>query len=157
MGHLVFLRAANVGGRNVFRPADLARSLEGLDVVNVGAAGTFVVWGKASPATIRREILALLPFEPALAVIPAREVLALVDSRPFDGVSFSKDMPGKAWSVRFERLEGPFALGLWRRRRGRGGFVFPGYVVEKAVGVPATTRWWETVERAAGLCRRPGD
>ncbi len=29
--------------------------------------------------------------------------------------------------------------------------VFPNPVVEKALGVPATTRWWETLERAAEL------
>jgi uncharacterized protein (DUF1697 family) len=176
MGHVVFLRAANVGGRNVFRPAELVRSLRHLDVVNVGAAGTFVVRGRASPAAIRREVRALLPFEPSLAVVPTRDVLALVEGRPFDGVEFSKDLrgwvaalcgrpkarpvlpvavpAGKDWSVRFERLEGPFALGLCRRRP--GGFVFPSQVVEKVLGVPATTRWWETLERAAELCRRPG-
>ena len=67
MGHVVFLRAANVGGRNVFKPAQLARDLAHLDVVNVGAAGTFVVRGKASAAAVRREILERLPFEPTMA------------------------------------------------------------------------------------------
>jgi uncharacterized protein (DUF1697 family) len=172
-GHVVFLRAANVGGRNVFRPAELVRSLEHLDVVNVGAAGTFVVRAKTSAASIRREILALLPFEPSLAVVPGREVAALVASRPFDGVTLSKDLrgwvavldgrpksrpklpvlvpAGKAWSVRFEKQEGRFALGLWQRRP--GGFTFPNLVVEKALGVPATTRYWETMVRVAELAR----
>ena len=53
-----------------------------------------MVRGKASAATIRREVLARLAFEPSLAVVPAREVLALVDRRPFDGVRFSKDLRG---------------------------------------------------------------
>ena len=175
IGHVVFLRAANVGGRNVFRPAQLARDLEHLDVVNVGAAGTFVVRGKASAARIRREILARLSFEPLLAVVPAREVVALVRSKPFAGVRFSKDRRGwvavldsrprhqvrlpvfvpapKGWSVRFDRVQGCFALGLWQRRP--GGFVFPSHVVEKALGVPATTRWWETIERTAELVQVP--
>ena len=169
MSHVVLLRAANVGGKNVFRPAQLAAALEHLDVVNLGAAGTFVVRGNATPASIRREILAQLPFQPEVAVLRAREVVALVRSRPFKGVRFSKDLrgwvatlgrrpkawprlplskpAGKAWSVRFDRVEGPFALGLWRRRL--GGFVFPNQVVESALGVPATTRWWETLERIA--------
>jgi len=176
MGHVVFLRAANVGGRNVFRPAQLARDLAHLHVVNVGAAGTFVVRGRASAATIRREILDRLPFEPALVVVPAREVLALVDGAPFAGVRFSKDrrgwaavldrrprlvpelpvfVPGKgAWSVRFDRVDGRFALGQWQRRS--GGFVFPSHVVEKALGGTATTRWWETIERVARLLRSAG-
>ncbi len=171
MPHVVFLRAANVGGRNVFRPAKLAADLAHLDLVNLGAAGTFVVRGNASAAAIRREILALLPFAPGIVVRPAAEVLALARSRPFDGVRFSKDQrgwvaaldgrpkarptlpievpAGKEWSLRFERVEGAFALGLCRRRAGR--VVFPNPVVEKALGVPATTRWWETLERAAEL------
>jgi len=171
MGHVVFLRAVNVGGKNVFRPAELARALAHLDVVNVGAAGTFVVRGRASASSIRREILGRLPFEPACAVVPAREIAALVRSKPFAGARLSKDlrawvavldggprlrpelpltMPaGRSWSVRFDTLSGRFALGLWQRRP--GGFVFPNQVVEKALGVPATTRWWETLERVAEL------
>jgi uncharacterized protein (DUF1697 family) len=171
VAHVVFLRAANVGGKNVFRPARLAAELAHLDVVNVGAAGTFVVRGRSSAAAIRREILERLPFALAIAVRPAREILALVRSQPFAGVEFSRDLrgwvavlaarpralpelpladpAGRAWSVRFERLEGAFALGLWRRRP--GGFRFPNQIVEGALGVPATTRWWETLERVASL------
>ena len=70
MAHVVFLRAANVGGKNVFRPAQLAASLKHLDVVNIGAAGTFVVRGKASASAIRREILAKVPFELEIVVCP---------------------------------------------------------------------------------------
>lgn len=58
---------------------------------------------------------------------------------------------GNGWSVRFDRVDGRFAIGLWRRRP--GGFVFPSHVVEKALGVPATTRWWETFERAAEVAQ----
>jgi uncharacterized protein (DUF1697 family) len=171
MGHVVFLRAVNVGGKNLLRPAALARALEHLDVVNVGAAGTFVVRGHASVARIRREILAHLPFALALAVVPAREVVALLQSKPFAGVELSKDLrawvavlherpriqselpvlvpAGTKWSVRFDRVQGPFALGLWRRRP--EGFVFPGEIVEKALGTAATTRWWETFEKVGNL------
>ena len=171
MPHVVFLRAANVGGKNVFRPAQLAAALAHLDLVNVGAAGTFVVRGKATPAAIRREILAHLPFEPEIAVRPAGEVVALVRSAPFRGLAFTKDLrgwvatlggrpktrpklpllkpAGKAWSVRFDRIEGAYALGLSQRRA--GGSLSPNQVVEAALGVPATTRWWETFERVAEL------
>ena len=161
----------NVGGKNVFRPAQLAVSLAHLDAVNVGAAGTFLVRGKAPAATIRREILARLPFTAEMSVRPVREVLDLVRSNPFAGVKFSKgtrgwvavlakptrtrpvlplSVPeGKAWSVRLDRIEGAFALGLWRRSE--KGFVFPSKVVEDTLGVRATTRWWETLERIAKL------
>ena len=94
MSHVVFLRGANVGGNNVFRPAQLAADLAHLGVVNIGAAGTFVVRGKRSAASIRREILARLGFEPSIAIRPAEEILALVHSRPFAGVKFTKEMRG---------------------------------------------------------------
>ena len=171
MAFAVFLRAANVGGKNVFRPAQLAAALAHLEVVNLGAAGTFVVRAPASAASIRREILSRLPFEPAIAVRPAREVVALVRSEPFRGIALSKDLRGWAavlcgpprsrptlplvkpagrnWSVRFDRIDGPFALGLLHRRSGAS--VFPNAVVEDALDVPATTRWWETFERLAAL------
>jgi uncharacterized protein (DUF1697 family) len=174
MAHVVFLRAANVGGKNVFRPARLAADLSHLGVVNVGAAGTFVVRGEATPAAIRREILSRLPFEPGIAVRPAREIVALVRSEPFRGVAFSKDlrgwvaalagrpkarpaMPllapaGRAWRVRLDRVVGAYALGLYHRRP--GGVSYPSVVVEDALGVSATTRWWETFERVAALLGR---
>ncbi|MCM2257701.1 MAG: DUF1697 domain-containing protein [Vicinamibacteria bacterium] len=169
MPHAVFLRAANVGGNNVFRPAQLARDLAALDVVNIGAAGTFVVRGKATATEVRRAFLERLPFEPAIAVVSARELRALVDSAPFAGVTFSKDLrgwvaalcakpkrqpqlplsvpSGPAWEMRFERLEGPFALGLWQRQP--KAVPAPHEVVEKATGVPATSRWWETIVKVA--------
>lgn len=171
MAHVVFLRAANVGGKNVFRPARLAGALSHLGAINVGAAGTFVIRERATAASIREEILGRLPFAIEIAIRPAGEVVSLVRSRPFGCVAFSRDLrgwaavlarrpkarpslpieepEGRAWSVRFERVEGAFALGLCRRRA--EGFVFPTQVVEDALGVPATTRWWETLERIARL------
>jgi uncharacterized protein (DUF1697 family) len=171
MSNVVFIRAANVGGKNVFKPAQIAAALPHLQVINVGAAGTFLVRERASAARIRAELLVHIPFVPELAVIPAADILALVRSAPFRGTKFSKDVrgwtavlcgksrarptlpisvpDGKAWSVRFDRLEGAFALGLWRRRP--KGFVFPNQVVEKVLGVRATMRWWETIERIARL------
>src|SRR5260221_8304321 len=90
----VFLGAANVGGKNVFRPAQLAAALAHLDVVNVGAAGTFVVRGKATAAAIRRQILAQPPFEPGIAVRPGREVVALARRRPVARAALSTHLRG---------------------------------------------------------------
>ena len=173
MPHVVFLRAANVGGNNVFRPARLARDLAHLDVVNIGAAGTFVVRSSASAATVRREIRSRLPFDLTLSVRPARDVLALVESDPFRGVSFSKTrrgwiavlgrrprirpaLPvsfgrGGGWAVRIEHVDGVFARGMWQWRP--GGFAIPANAVERALGVSATVRWWETFERIARAIR----
>ncbi len=174
MAHVVFLRAANVGGRNVLRPAQLATALKHLDVVNVGAAGTFLVRERASAATVRQEIQGQLKHDLELAVVPAKEITALVNEEPFRGVTFSKErrawvavlckrpkskptLPlespaGKLWSVRVDTIEGSFALGLYQRQE--RGFLFPNQVVEKALGVPATTRWWETIVKVAALIER---
>ena len=171
MAHVVFLRAANVGGKNVFRPAQLAASLAHLDAVNVGAAGTFVIRGKTSSASIRRELVQRLPFACPIAIRPAKEILELVRADPFAGVRLSRDLrgwvavlcakptsrptlplifpKGKPWSVRLDRVEGAFAVGLFQRQP--SGFVFPSNSVETAFGVPATTRWWETFGRIAAV------
>jgi uncharacterized protein (DUF1697 family) len=173
MSHAVFLRAMNVGGKNVFKPAQLATALAHLGMVNVGAAGTFVIRERLTAAAVRREILARMSGEPELAIVPAKEILDLVRSDPFRGVKFSKDVrgwaavlcakpnskpalpmvlpAGKPWSVRFERVQGSFALGQYRRV---GGSLFPNQVVEKALGVRATTRWWETIVKLADLIER---
>ena len=170
MAHVVFLRAANVGGHNVFHPAKLVAALSHLDVVNIGAVGTFVVRGRATAAAIRREILSRLSFEPDIVIRPARAIRSLVDSKPFRGVSFSKDLRGWAaaltgkpkslpalplsapdgrdWSVRIDRVADGFALGLTRRTARP---IFPNGFVEKVLGVPATTRYWETFERLASV------
>ena len=57
MALVVFLRGVNVGGHRTFRPSILARELSDYDVVNVGAAGTFVVRKPGSRATFRAELL----------------------------------------------------------------------------------------------------
>ena len=171
MAHVVFLRAANVGGKNVFRPAKLAASLKHLDVVNVGAAGTFVIRGEVSAGMIRKEILSRLPFAPEIVICSAKQILDLVASEPFRGVAFSKDQrgwvaaftgkprsslalpasapKGRDWSVRVDRLDGSFAVGLFRRRP--KGFVFPSNFLESELGISATTRWWETFQRIAKI------
>jgi hypothetical protein len=43
MALVVFLRGVNMGGHRTFRPSLLAKELSRFDVVNVGAAGTFIV------------------------------------------------------------------------------------------------------------------
>jgi uncharacterized protein (DUF1697 family) len=171
MAHVVFLRAANVGGKNVFRPAQLAASLAHLKAVNVGAAGTFVIRERTSSASIRRELVQRLPFACHIAIRPAKEILDLVRADPFAGVRLSRDLrgwvavlcekpaarptlplsfpKGKPWSVRLDRIDGAFAVGLFQRQP--NGFVFPSNSVEAALGVPATTRWWETFGRIAAV------
>ena len=77
MALIVFLRGINVGGHRAFRPSVLARELSDYDVVNVGAAGTFIVRKPGSRAKFRAELLRRLPFEAEVALCDGRELIRL--------------------------------------------------------------------------------
>ena len=164
MASVVFFRAANVGGHQVFQPCQLVRALSALEVVNIGAAGTFVVRATISTARLRQEILRHLPFTPELMICPARDVAALLAAAPFEGVPTGKDVKGFVtilqrtpkpapqlplvfpetgpWEIQFCRLIGPFLLSV--RRPGKKD-LYPNAVAEKFFGVSATTRNWNTI------------
>src|SRR5437867_6082833 len=71
MALVVFLRAVNVGGHNTFRPSVLANELREYDVVNIGAAGTFVVRRAVSQEKFRRELLNRLAFPTHIMICEA--------------------------------------------------------------------------------------
>jgi uncharacterized protein (DUF1697 family) len=163
MPSIVLFRAVNVGGHQVFRPAKLAAELKAFGVVNIGAVGTFVVREEVAPARLRAEILRRLPFQPELVICTDADVLALLrrdwfgkeaDQPGVDrfvsvlGQTSSLKLPlpfdepaGGQWEVRIVAVTGSFVLSL--RRRGR---TYSNAVVEKRLGVPATTRKWDTFE-----------
>jgi len=166
MASAVFFRAVNVGGHQRFQPSILAKQLADFDVVNVGAAGTFVIRQNVSRATLRAEILRRLAFKPELIICPAPDMITLMRSDPFQGapgetkdlrhyVSVMTKAPrtlpplplekpaGKKWEVKLIAVTGRFALSLWRRRT--NGILYPNAVVEKHFGIPATTRNWNTI------------
>ena len=174
MASVVFLRAANVGGHQVFRPSVLASELAHLDVVNLGAAGTFVVPGRLSESVLRKEFARRLPFRTELMVCPGREVLDLVAEDPFADETRHPDLrffvsvtakpprrppalplekpEGKGWLVRLVGLRGRLFYGCWRR--GPGAFPDPNTLVEKHAGMPATSRNWNTFVKLAGILGR---
>lgn len=63
MALIVLRRGVNVGGHRTFHPSILARELSEYDVVNVGAAGTFIVRKPGSRGEFRAAMLRKLPFE----------------------------------------------------------------------------------------------
>ena len=83
MALVVFLRGVNVGGHRTFRPSILARELSDYDVVNVGAAGTFVVRKPGPRAEFRAELVRKLPFETQVMLCDGRDVIRLVTENPF--------------------------------------------------------------------------
>src|SRR5947208_4141883 len=80
---VVFLRGVNVGGHRTFRPSILAREMSGYDVVNVGAAGTFVVRKPGSRGKFRTALLRKLPFEAEVVLCEDRDLIRLETANPF--------------------------------------------------------------------------
>ncbi len=164
MAFVVFLRGVNVGGNKTFRPSLLAKELAQFDVVNVGAAGTFVVRGKVTPVKLRAEILRMLPFQAEVMICRGRDLIDLMRSEPFRNlrdkdvrpfICVMKKAPvklpklpltrpeGDKWEVKLLRVVGECVLALWRRQ-GKG-ILYPNEVVEKTFSQPATTRSWNTL------------
>ncbi len=164
MALVVFLRGVNVGGHRTFRPSVLARQLSDYDVVNVGAAGTFVV---LKPGSRRKFIAALrskLPFEAQIVLCHARDLLRLQTDSPFgtessrpDVVRFVSILSKAAavrtplpvnfpadgeWLVRVMASEGQFVFGMYRRHMKTIGYLGQ---IDKLYGVPSTIRNWNTV------------
>ena len=173
MGLVVFLRGVNVGGHKAFQPSALAGQLAQFDVVNVGAAGTFVVRKAIGQAVLRAELLRRLPVEAELMICPSRDVLQLVSREPFGVDHSDKDVKqyvsvlakrlralppfpisqpaGEDWQVKIIGVIGRFALSF-HRRSGRT-LLYPNEVVEKKLGVTATTRNWNTISAVCEVLR----
>jgi len=174
MACVVFFRAVNVGGHQKFQPSVLARELTEFGVVNVGAAGTFVVREPVSQAKLRAEILRRLSFKPELMICPARDVLALARGSWFRDAPAGKDIgrfvsvvqqlppimpklpieqPGGAkWEVRVVAIAGRFVMSV--RRLGQ---TYSNAVVEKHFGGPATTRNWNTIQTVIKVLKTTTD
>jgi uncharacterized protein (DUF1697 family) len=173
MAHVVFLRGVNVGGSRCFQPSVLARDLAHLDAVNIGAAGTFVVRKRLSEAALRAEFACRLPFTTDLMICRSGELEQVAATNPFPTPGLPPDvrcfvsilakkpgelppMPfsypeGKDWQVRIMGVSGRLAWAWWRRL-GRS-FVDPNSLVEKYLGVRATTRNWNTVVKLREVLR----
>ena len=161
MAWVVFLRGVNVGGHKAFRPSVVAKELANFDVVNVGAAGTFVVRKSISSTALRAELSRKLPFAADVMICKAKDVSDLGSGSPPAGkevtwyVSVLAKRPralpplpirqpaGDNWQVEVVAVRGLFAVS--RHRRVGKTLVYPNEVVERHLGVSATTRNWNTV------------
>ncbi len=163
MALVVFLRGVNVGGHRTFRPSVLARELNQYDVVNVGAAGTFVVRKPGARSRFRAALLGRLPFEAAVAICEGRDLLRIETENPFEAehppevVRFLTVLtkPGRVrealplslpregdWLVRLVAAESCFVFGEYRRHMRTIGYLGQ---IDKLFSVPATTRNWNTI------------
>jgi uncharacterized protein (DUF1697 family) len=170
MALVVFLRGVNVGGYRTFRPSLLARQLRRFDVVNVGAAGTFVIRHPVSRATLRAELARRLPFETHVMICSGTEVLRLASSNSLAGEPSGPDVvsfvsvlakrrepampfplrfpPTGAWGLKIVGQQGRFVFGIYRREMRAIRHLAQ---LEQLFGVPATTRNWNTIMAVAQL------
>jgi uncharacterized protein (DUF1697 family) len=164
MALVVFLRGANVGGHRTFRPSQLAQELSDYDVVNIGAAGTFVVRKPGSRAALRAALERQLPFAANVVLCDGRELLRLEAEDPFAGVPSRPDIvrfvsilpragrvpasipltlpPRGPWLVRIIASQERFVFGVYRRHMKTIGWLGK---IDKLFGAAATTRNWNTI------------
>jgi len=172
MPSVVFLRAVNVGGANLCRPAEIAKQLVKFDVVNIGAVGTFVVRENVSESALRAAFARKLPFKCEIMICPARDIIKLAARDPFaeqpSGLDITRfvsvlakplrplpslplNLPSDDdWMLRIFAIQGQFVLGIYRRQMKAIGCLGK---AEKQLGVPVTTRNWNTIEKVAKVLR----
>jgi uncharacterized protein (DUF1697 family) len=175
MALVVFLRGVNVGGYRTFRPSILARELSEYDVVNVGAAGTFVVRKPGSRATFRAALLRKLPFETEVMLCEGRDLIRLETENPYgtepsrpDVVRFVSILskagrvrasmpitlpPSGKWFLRVIASQNRFVVGVYRRHMKAIGYLGQ---IDKLFGVPATTRNWNTIVAIVRILKGQG-
>lgn len=165
---VVLLRGVNVGGHRTFRPSVLAAQLKHLDVVNIGAAGTFVVRQPVSEAQLRAEFARRLPFETKIVICHGRDLIRLLSA---DHGSRDAAKPGIVrfvsvltrsprvipslpvrfpatgqWLVKVVAREGRMVVGMYRRNMKTISYLGG---LDKVFGEPVTTRNWNTLTAIA--------
>jgi uncharacterized protein (DUF1697 family) len=170
MRRVVFLRGVNVGKANRCQPAVIARQLSKLGLINIGAVGTFVVRQNVSESALRAAIANKLPFKCEIMICPARDIIKLTSKDPFSGQPSGPDitrfvsvaarrlqalppvplsLPSDGdWLLKIIAIQNRFVLGLYRRQMKAISYLGK---MERLVGIPLTTRNWNTVEKIAKI------
>ena len=173
MALVVFLKGVNVGGHRRVRPTELAKQLKRFDVVNIGAAGTFVVRKPVSQAKFRAELKRRLPFEAEVMICSGSDILRLAATDPFAQETTDRSvmqfvsvlakrrtspvpMPiviplTGDWEFRIMDHTDRFVIGVCRRQMKAIGHFGQ---VEKTFG-SATTRSWSTILKIARVLEEP--
>lgn len=172
---VTFLRGVNVGGHRTFRPSLLARQLEDYGVVNIGAAGTFVVRKPVSQARLRQELRRCLPFEVEVMMCTGRQLMAAAAANPFEGEPARADiirfvsvlakppqtlpaiplrLPADGrWLLKVLSVHGQFIFGVYRREMKAIGALGG---MDKLFEAPVTTRNWNTICSILRLLEKTG-
>src|SRR5215831_9133017 len=170
MRRVVFLRGVNVGKGNRCQPAVIASQLSRLGLINIGAVGTFVVREDVSESALRSAIAKKLPFKCEIMICPARDIIKLASTDPFaehvsgpditrfvnvlaKRIAHPPALPlclpsADAWLLKVIAIENRFVLGLYRRQMKAISYLGK---LEKLLGVPATNRNWNTIEKIVDI------
>jgi uncharacterized protein (DUF1697 family) len=173
MRWVVFLRGVNVGGANRCQPAAIAKQLAKFGVVNIGAVGTFVVRENVSQSVLRTAIAKKLPFKCEIMICPTRDIIKLASKDPFSRQPagpnitrfvnvLAKRVPSPPplplslpsdddWLLKIIAIEDRFALGLYRRQMKAISYLGK---MEKLLGIPATNRNWNTIEKIVKILKQ---
>jgi uncharacterized protein (DUF1697 family) len=154
------LRAVNLGSRNKVPMAQLRRAMEDAgydDVRTVIASGNVVFSRGAKPSSRALESLIADAFGVRTTVIirSAAQIRKLRAAKPFPGaayVAFLATRPRSTKSIEgideFAVVGGDIVLHF---PNGSAAAQLTGAVLEKKLGIDATVRNWNTVERLADL------
>lgn len=139
-------------------------------MINVGAVGTFVVRENITQSALRAAIAKKLPFKCEMMICPARQIARLASKKPFadeppdPNVTRFVNVLGKRlpssrllplclpsdddWLVKVIAIEDRFVLGLYRRQMKAISYLSK---IEKLLGIPATTRNWNTIQKVVQI------
>lgn len=153
----------------------IASQLSKLGVINIGAVGTFVVRKDVSESTLRPAIAKKLPFKCEIMICAARDIIELATKNPFaDQPSgpnitrfvnvLTRRIPSPPplplclpsdddWLLKIIAIENRFVLGLYRRQMKAISYLGK---VEKLLGVPATNRSWNAIQKVAKILEANG-
>jgi hypothetical protein len=142
----------------------LVQELQHLDVVNIGAAGTFVIRRPVGRVQLRTEIARRLPFDAEIMICDGPDIVRLLSrdvfashpeqpdivrfvsvlSRiPRSAPSLPMQLPAQGkWLLNVLERDGRFIVGLYRRHMKVIGYLG---TLDRLFGVPLTTRNWNTM------------
>lgn len=146
----------------------LARQLRHLDVVNIGAAGTFVIRRPVTRSNLRAELDSKLPAGTEIIICEGREIVRLMSAghfanqptrqdlvrfvtvlsrRPRSAVSMPMTFSDSGtWLLKILARDRQFVVGMYRRHMKVIGYLGK---IDRLFGVPVTTRNWNTMTAIA--------
>ena len=152
----------------MFRPARLPARVPELGLVNIGAAGTFIVRERLPRGTVRAVMARHVPFATAMVICDGAQIRRLALQDPLAAYARRRDttrfvsilggrpdaepvLPlefrdGRRWLVRVLDRTECFVLGVYRRDMKTVGYLGR---VDRLFDVAVTTRNWNTITAIA--------